>query len=59
MAGLTKGSWSSVRSRILKGLQRSDVKVMAARRIRPLQSDWEQLYRALKGNGRQAEPCHA
>jgi hypothetical protein len=53
MAGLTKGSWSSVRSRLLKGLQRSDVKVMAARR-QAAPGDWDLLYRALKGNGRQA-----
>ena len=54
MVGLTKSSWSSVLSRLLKGLQRSDVKVMATRRVKPLQGAWDQLYRALKENGRQA-----
>ena len=54
MAGLTRSSWSSVRSRLLKGLQRSDVRVMATRRVRPLQGAWDLLYRALKENGRQA-----
>jgi hypothetical protein len=35
MAGLTIGSWSSVRSRILKALQRAEVPVMAGRRTKP------------------------
>ena len=54
MAGLTKGSWCSVRSRILKALQRADVHVMAGRRTRPLSADWAQLYQALPENGWQA-----
>ncbi len=51
MAGLTTGSWSSVRSRILKALQRAEVEVMASRRTRPLSPDWAQLYQALPENG--------
>ena len=54
MAGLTVGSWSSVRSRLLKALQRADIKVMAARRTQALSPDWEPLYRALKETGKQA-----
>ena len=51
MAGLTRGSWSSVRSRILKALQRAAVGVMASRRVRALSPDWSHLYQALPDNG--------
>jgi hypothetical protein len=54
MAGLTKGSWSSVRSRIASALQRAEVQVMPGRRTEPLSEDWAKLYRALLKNGRQA-----
>jgi integrase len=54
MAGLTIGSWSSVRSRILKALQRAEVPVMAGRRTKPLSEEWALLYRALFENGKQA-----
>jgi len=54
MAGLTLGSWSSVRSRILKALQRADVNVMAGRRTSPLAPAWAQLYRTLPENGSRA-----
>lgn len=51
MTGLTRGSWSSVRSRVRKALQRAAVNVMASRRVRALSKDWEPLYRALPDNG--------
>ncbi len=51
MAGLTKSSWSSVRSRVLHALRRADVTVMAARRVKALAPEWEALYRALPRNG--------
>lgn len=51
MAGLTRGSWSSVRSRVLKALQRADIQVMPSRRRQPLSADWASLYRALPRNG--------
>ena len=54
MAGVTRGSWSSVRSRILKALQRADVRVMAGRRTKPLSAEWALLYHALPENGWQA-----
>src|SRR4051812_22773396 len=54
MAGVTKGSWSSVRSRIASALQRAEVQVMPGRRTQPLSEDWAKLYRALIKNGRQA-----
>lgn len=54
MAGLTKGSWTSVRSRILTALQRADVQVMAGRRTRPLSPEWAKLYGGLPENGPQA-----
>jgi integrase len=54
MAGLTRGSWSSVRSRILRALQRTDVQVMSGRRTKPLSDQWAPLYRALFSNGKQA-----
>lgn len=54
MAGLTRGSQSSVRSRILKALQRAQVNTMAARRTKPLSGEWLVLYRALPRNGSQA-----
>jgi integrase len=54
MAGLTRASWSSVRSRIASALQRAEVQVMPGRRTEPLSEDWAKLYRALLKNGRQA-----
>jgi integrase len=54
MAGLTRGSWASVRSRLLRALQRADVEVMAGRRVSALTADWNDLYRALPANGQQA-----
>ena len=54
MAGLTNGSWSSVRSRILRALQRAEVPVMTGRRTKPLSDDWAQLYGALRSDGKQA-----
>jgi hypothetical protein len=54
MAGLTRGSWSSVRSRVLKALQRAEVQVMAGRRTYPLSEAWAQLYRSIDRKGRQA-----
>ena len=54
MAGLTRGSWISVRSRILRALQRSDVPVMSGRRTKPLSDAWAPLYRALFSDGKQA-----
>jgi len=54
MAGLTRGSWSSVRSRILRALRRADVSVMAGRRTGPLSAEWQHLYQALPQNGWQA-----
>jgi hypothetical protein len=54
MAGLTNGSWSSVRSRILRALQRADVPVMKGRRTKPLSEDWAELYGALCHDGKQA-----
>jgi hypothetical protein len=54
MAGLTRGSWCSVRSRILKALQRADVQVMPGRRTKPLTDSWATLYRALIATGPQA-----
>lgn len=53
MAGLTRGSWSSVRSRILKALRRAQVHVMAARRTKPLSEEWSVLYRSLPRTGLQ------
>ena len=47
MAGLTKGSWDSVRSRILKALLRAEVDVMPSRRTHPLSPDWAPLYHSL------------
>lgn len=54
MAGLTRGSWSSVRSRILKALQRAEIEVMAGRRTKPLSCEWRRLYDALRANGKKA-----
>ncbi len=54
MAGLTRTSWSSVRSRILKALQRAEVQVMGGRRTTPLPVEWAKLYRALPTNGSRA-----
>ena len=54
MAGLTKGSWCSVRSRILKALQRADVHATAGRRTRPSRRRRAQLYQALPETGWQA-----
>jgi hypothetical protein len=54
MAGLTKSSWTSVRSRVLRALQRAEVPVMSSRRTKPLSGDWAPLYRALFTNGKQA-----
>jgi integrase len=54
MAGLTTASWSSVRSRLLKALRRAEVRVMPARRTKPLSPEWEPLYRVLKETGPQA-----
>jgi integrase len=51
MAGLTKGSWMSVRSRILKALQCADVDVMAGRRTKPLSEDWVSLYQVIPEGG--------
>src|SRR5258708_6319215 len=52
MAGLTKGSWSSVRSRVLKALERANVNVVPGKRRHPLSADWALLYDALHHNGR-------
>ena len=54
MAGLTMGSWSSVRSRILKALQRAEVNVMSGRRTRPLSKEWKLLHQALPQDGLRA-----
>ncbi|WP_428394424.1 hypothetical protein [Lichenicoccus sp.] len=54
MARLTKGSWASIRSRILKAMQRADVQVMAGRRTRPLSEQWGTLYKQVPENGWQA-----
>jgi len=54
MAGLTRGSWSSVRSRILKALQRADVLVIDNRRTKPLPPEWDCLYQALALDSRKA-----
>lgn len=54
MAGLTKGSWASVRSRIRKALEVAGVKVMASRRMTPLSDAWAPLYKALPKSGWQA-----
>jgi integrase len=54
MAGLTRGSWSSVRSRLLKALQRVDVLVMDNRRTKPLPPEWDWLYQALVLDSRKA-----
>lgn len=54
MAGLTRGSWSSVRSRILKALKRTKVAVMPARRTKPLSEEWAALYQQLPHRGHQA-----
>src|SRR5271166_2627616 len=54
MVGLTRGSWSSVRSRILKGLQRAEVDVLSGRRTRPLSPEWSVLYQALPRGGLRA-----
>ena len=43
MAGLSQGSWSSVRSRILKALQRVDINVMSSRRTSPLCPVWRSM----------------
>ena len=54
IAGLTNGSWSSVRSRVLKALQLADVQVMSGRRTIPLSECWAQLYRLIRDKGGQA-----
>jgi hypothetical protein len=51
MAGLTKGSWSSVRSRVLRALQWANIDVMPSRRRLPLSAEWASLYQALPRNG--------
>jgi hypothetical protein len=54
IAGLSQGSWSSVRSRILKALQRVDINVMSSRRTSPLCPVWTPLYQSLPKNGSEA-----
>lgn len=54
MAGLTLSSWSSVRSRLLKALQRVEVSVMSGRRTKPLSDEWAQPYRDLPQNSGRA-----
>ena len=56
MAGLTKASWSSVRSRIASALQRAEVQVMPGRRTEPLSEDWAKLYRALSQEWQAGSP---
>jgi integrase len=51
MAGLTHGSWCSVRSRILKALQRAEVPVMSSRRMAPLSDEWASLHQLLPRDG--------
>jgi len=50
MAGLTEGSWSSMRSRVLSGLRLTTVKVMAGRRTDPLAPAWHILMALLPKN---------
>src|SRR5664280_1284209 len=52
MAGLTRKSWWSVRSRIRKALQLASIRVMPGRRTGPLSTEWDQLYHALPEIGR-------
>lgn len=54
MARLTRGSWSSVRSRVLKALQRAEVPVIEGRRTKHLSPAWNELYEALTRDGRKA-----
>lgn len=51
MAGLTRGSWSSVRSRLLHALKNANVEVMAGRRTTPLTEEWATLHRLLPKSG--------
>jgi integrase len=57
MAGLTRQSWWSVRSRIRKALQRASISVMPGRRTDPLSTEWHQLYGALPEIGRSRRLC--
>ena len=54
MAGLTRGSWASVRSRILRALQVAGVEVMSGRRTTPLSEAWAPFYSSLPKSGWEA-----
>lgn len=54
MAGLSRASWASVRSRVLTALTRAEVAVMASRRTTPLCPEWATLYDKLPPGGMQA-----
>ena len=50
MVGLSKSSWSSVRSRVLRALRLTHVTVFPSRRGQPLVPAWAGLYEALPDN---------
>ncbi len=50
MAGLTKGSWASTKSRVLKALQVAKINVAPGRRVAPLSDGWATLYKSLPDN---------
>ena len=54
MAGLTHATWCSVRSRLLKALQRAEIPVMSSRRTAPLSDEWASLHQSLPRDGRRA-----
>ena len=47
MAGMTRSSWVSTKSRVLKALRIAKVPVMSGRRAGPLSEEWAALYRMI------------
>jgi hypothetical protein len=47
MAGMTRSSWVSTKSRVLKALRTAKVPVMSGRRAGPLSEEWAALYRMI------------
>ncbi len=50
MARMTKSSWSSTKSRVLKALQVAKVSVLPSRRVAPLSEEWASIYTLLPDN---------